>query len=89
MLQIDIGDKSPQCPQVTVLAVPTGSTVTVANLANSASSVSYFTNWYSGAAGTIAPNANQAFTNPNNNTGPVYLEVLSGKASIQVTGGAY
>ena len=88
MLAIDIGDKSPACPQVTVLAVPTGSTVTVANLAASASSVSYWTNWYSAAAGTIAPGANLAFTG-SNQAGPVYLEVLSGKASIQVTGGLY
>lgn len=89
MLAIDIGDKSPACPQVTVLSVPTGSTVTVNNLSASASSVSYFTDWHSAAAGTISAGSNQAFSNANNGVGPVYLEVLSGKASIQVTGGSY
>jgi hypothetical protein len=85
MLAIDIGDKSQQCDPVTVLAVQPGATVTVANSSNSTTAVSYFTNWYSSAAGTIAAGASQSFTG-SNQAGPVYLTAHQGRASIQVTG---
>ena len=55
MLNIDIGaGSSANDVPITPLYVPAGQTITVANLAASLGTVSYYSNLESAAAGTIA-----------------------------------
>ena len=88
MFQGNIGDGNPSAADYIPLVIPSGTTVTVTNMAASVANVNYYGDADDSAlAGTITPGSNAQFS-----TSPVWIAAdpaTGGLASIQITGGNY
>lgn len=82
MVEIDIGDKSPDAPDFLPLYIAPGGTTVVLNVAGDI--VNYFLSFDHGTAdGTIANSASQSFT-----TGPIWIQSPT-RTTVQITGPGY